>query len=32
MGIISFQGARTKVKKQDDTPIKVSDYMTMVVL
>ncbi|MDH7447473.1 CBS domain-containing protein [Aquimarina sp. 2201CG14-23] len=28
MGIISFQGARTKVKKQDDTPIKVSDYMT----
>ncbi|KAA1246195.1 CBS domain-containing protein [Aquimarina sp. RZ0] len=28
MGIISFQGARTKVKKQDDTLIKVSDYMT----
>ncbi|SEM07135.1 CBS domain-containing protein [Aquimarina amphilecti] len=28
MGIISFQGARTKVKKQDNTPIKVSDYMT----
>ena len=28
MGIISFQGARTKVKKHDDTPIKVSDYMT----
>jgi len=28
MGIISFQGARSKVKKQDDTPIKVSDYMT----
>lgn len=28
MGIISFQGARTKVKKQDETLIKVSDYMT----
>ena len=28
MGIISFQGARSKVKKQNDTPIKVSDYMT----
>ncbi|OED35593.1 inosine-5-monophosphate dehydrogenase [Flavobacteriaceae bacterium (ex Bugula neritina AB1)] len=28
MGIISFQGARSKVKKQDDTPIKVSDYMS----
>lgn len=28
MGIISFQGARTKTKKQDETPIKVSDYMT----
>lgn len=28
MGIISFQGARPKVKKQDDTSIKVSDYMT----
>ncbi|MHA7055739.1 CBS domain-containing protein [Aquimarina sp. M1] len=28
MGIISFQGARTKIKKQDNTPIKVSDYMT----
>ena len=28
MGIISFQGARAKVKKLDTTPIKVSDYMT----
>lgn len=28
MGIISFQGARAKTKKQDETPIKVSDYMT----
>jgi len=28
MGIISFQGARSKTKKQDETPIKVSDYMT----
>ncbi|WP_025742610.1 CBS domain-containing protein [Aquimarina pacifica] len=28
MGIISFQGARTKTKKYDETPIKVSDYMT----
>ncbi len=28
MGIISFQGARSKVKKQDNTPIKVSDYMS----
>lgn len=28
MGIISFQGARTKVKKQHEAPIKVSDYMT----
>ncbi|WP_299894387.1 CBS domain-containing protein [uncultured Aquimarina sp.] len=28
MGIISFQGARTKVKRQDNTLIKVSDYMT----
>ncbi len=28
MGIISFQGARSKAKKQDETPIKVSDYMT----
>ncbi len=28
MGIISFQGARPKVKKQDATPIKVSDYMS----
>jgi len=28
MGIISFQGARTKTKKQDESPIKVSDYMT----
>lgn len=28
MGIISFQGARSKTKKQDETQIKVSDYMT----
>ncbi|WP_024769936.1 CBS domain-containing protein [Aquimarina macrocephali] len=28
MGIISFQGARSKTKKQDETLIKVSDYMT----
>ena len=28
MGIISFQGARTKTKKQHEAPIKVSDYMT----
>lgn len=28
MGIISFQGVRSKVKKQDTTPIKVSDYMS----
>jgi len=28
MGIISFQGARSKTKKQDETPIQVSDYMT----
>lgn len=28
MGIISFQGARPKVKKQRDVQIKVSDYMT----
>ena len=28
MGIISFQGARSKAKKQDETPIKVSDYMS----
>lgn len=28
MGIISFQGARAKTKKQDETLIKVSDYMT----
>ena len=28
MGIISFQGARTKAKKQHEAPIKVSDYMT----
>jgi len=28
MGIISFQGSRPKVKKQDLTPIKVSDYMS----
>ncbi len=28
MGIISFQGSRPKVKKQDNTLIKVSDYMT----
>lgn len=28
MGIISFQGARSKTKKQDNTRIKVSDYMT----
>ncbi|TPN83912.1 CBS domain-containing protein [Aquimarina algicola] len=28
MGIISFQGARPKVKKREDTPIQVSDYMT----
>ncbi|TSE07026.1 MULTISPECIES: CBS domain-containing protein [Aquimarina] len=28
MGIISFQGARSKTKKQDESPIKVSDYMS----
>lgn len=28
MGIISFQGARPKSKKRDDTLIKVSDYMS----
>ncbi|MFL1894544.1 CBS domain-containing protein [Aquimarina sp. 2-A2] len=28
MGIISFIGARSKTKKQDETRIKVSDYMT----
>ncbi|WP_103866524.1 MULTISPECIES: CBS domain-containing protein [Aquimarina] len=28
MGIISFQGARSKTKKSDETLIKVSDYMT----
>lgn len=28
MGIISFQGARPKVKPVDKTPIKVSDYMS----
>ena len=28
MGIISFQGSRPKVKKQNITAIKVSDYMT----
>ncbi len=32
MGIISFQGARPKVKKQDETPIKVSDYMTQKLI
>lgn len=28
MGIINFQGARPKGKKLDETPIKVSDYMS----
>ena len=28
MGIISFQGARSKAKKRNETPIKVSDYMS----
>ncbi len=28
MGIISFQGARSKTKKQDESLIKVSDYMS----
>lgn len=28
MGIISFQGARAKGKKQHDVQLKVSDYMT----
>ena len=32
MGIISFQGARTRVKKQDTTSIKVSDYMTKTLI
>ncbi|RZS99071.1 CBS domain-containing protein [Aquimarina brevivitae] len=28
MGIISFQGARSKTKKEHEAPIKVSDYMS----
>lgn len=32
MGIISFKGARTKVKNLDETLIKVSDYMNRKVV